>query len=116
MADDPWNDPGMKAWLARASEELVPKLDASRMSVVLVKGKTASEGDLQLAIELGLSVLMDKPILVIVVDGKPSPPKLVGVADAVVHLHEGELKRPSGRAKVMKALTDMKHEFGLEED
>ena len=107
MADDPWNDPDLKAWLARASQELVPKLDASSVSVVLVKGKTASEGDLKLAIELGLSVLMDKPILVIVVDGKPIPAKLVGVADIVVNLHERELGTPAGQAKVMDAIRKM---------
>lgn len=116
MADDPWSDPDVKAWMARASEELVPKLEASHMTLSLVKGETASEGDLKLAIELGLSVLMDKPILVVVVDGEPIAAKLVGIADAVVNLHRGEMGTPAGMAKVTKAITKMRVRLGLEEE
>ena len=116
MADDVWSDPDTKAWMARASADLVPRLSASDLNVSLLKGGTASEASIQFAVELGLSIMMDKPILAVVLDGQPIPPKLLAVADGVVHLHDRELRTPAGQKKVAQAISKMMRKLGLDED
>lgn len=75
------NDPEFKAWAARVSEELVPALAGSDFMVSVVpKG----EPDVKFAVELGLSVMMDKPLILAVSPGTHVPAKLARVADEIV--------------------------------
>lgn len=74
------DDPRAREWLRQVRKGLVPKLQDSAMSMVLVTG----EVDVKFAVELGLSILMDKPIIVAVTPGTPVPDKLVRIADEIV--------------------------------
>lgn len=101
--DDYTDDPDWKAFEARAHEELVPMLRNSGSVVQLVpKG----DSDIKFAVELGLSIMMDKPILAIVDPDTEAPPKLLKIADKVI---EADLDTADGHAKVqdeIKAFLD----------
>lgn len=77
------NDPDFKAWAAEVHQGLVPKIASSGAVVSLVPD---GEADIKFALELGLSLMMDKPIILAVDRGRRVPDKLVKVADAIVEI------------------------------
>lgn len=95
--EDPWQDPGMLRWMKRAETDLVPKLRGSRISASLVpeEGKT----DFKFAVELGLSIMMDKPIIAMVQPGQVLPDHMIRVADAIVELDWDDQEGTSRRIK-----------------
>jgi hypothetical protein len=94
------NNPEWKAWEARCQAELVPMMRDSGSVVQLVpKGGS----DIKFAVELGLSIMMDKPILAIVQPGTETPPKLLKVADKII---EADLDTAAGHAKVQAEIRE----------
>ncbi len=92
--DDYTQTPEWKAWEARVHEELIPKMAGSAAALQLVPtGPT----DVKFAVELGFSIMMDKPILALVQPGMEVPAKLLKVADRVI---EADLDTVDGHAKV----------------
>lgn len=75
------SDPEWRAYVSHVQGELIPKVESSDMSMLLVpKGET----DVKFAIELGLSIMLNKPILAMVPKGAELPPRLAKVADCVI--------------------------------
>jgi hypothetical protein len=91
---DPWEHPETKAWAKRVLSDMLPKLTSSAISMTVYSGKT----DVKLAVEVGFSILLDKPIILMVLPGAKVPNKLAMVADEIV---EGNLK---GSADTQAAL------------
>lgn len=79
-------------WLERVERELLPMLRESSMVAVLAPGE---EPDLKVAIELGLTILLDKPLILVVPEGRWVPDTLRRAADAVVEWSDDdeEMKR-----------------------
>lgn len=84
MSDSPWEDPGAQVWIEHVRETLVPMLDASAVTVSLAP--PVDSPDIKFAVELGLSIMMDKPLLLVVTEGRPVPTKLRMVADGLVYV------------------------------
>lgn len=101
MSDDLWNDPDVQAWVSDARENLIPKIDGSAATISLVPD---GEGDIKFAVELGLSIMLNKPIIAVVIDNRKLPDKLVQVADTIVHMHSRELGTASGQKKIHAAI------------
>lgn len=81
-----WNDdPRFKAWTERMRDDLLPKIEASAMTVSICPS-SGDRVDIRFAIELGLSIMLDKPIVVAVPPGVKVPERLVRVADEIVEL------------------------------
>jgi hypothetical protein len=97
--NDPWKDPDMKAWVAHAQETLVPMLGDSSMTVSLCPD--AGNGDIKYAVELGLSIMMNKPIVLLARVEDDIPPKLRAVADEIV---VGEIDDPYVRSRLHAAI------------
>jgi|SRR5262245_3957209 len=76
---DPWDDPEVQAYLARANRKLKPMISGSRFSVMV-----ATEPDAKVAIELGFMILFDKPIIVVATREDDVNEHLRRVADEVV--------------------------------
>ena len=87
-------DPEWKRWEAHVRDELVPMIRGSALSVSLVP-----EGppDIKWAVELGLSIMLEKPIVLIVRPGTKVPRKLRQLADGVI---EADLNDPRASAQV----------------
>ena len=91
-------DPDTRRWIRDTKRDLIPKLEASGAVVSLVP---EGEADIKFAVELGLSIMLDKPIIAVVTPGRKVPNKLVLVAD---HIVEGDPTTEAGRAKLLAAL------------
>lgn len=79
---DPFDSPEWKAYSQRALEELVPMMRGSAVTISLAPKGDAT--DIKFALELGLSIMMDKPIIVVVFPDTTAPAKLLQFADRVV--------------------------------
>src|SRR6201991_3459756 len=93
MADD-WH-PG-EAFVDAVLAELVPKVEASTHYVAL-SPKEGSDGDVKFWVELGLAVMLDKPIIVVVWVSEDEkyrlPRKLRIVANEIVFAPDGMNKQ-----------------------
>lgn len=78
------DDPEFKAWAKRVRTELVPMIEDTQMTVSICP--TSDKVDVKFAVELGLSIMLDKPIVVAVPPGVAVPERLVRVADEIVEL------------------------------
>jgi hypothetical protein len=87
---DAWADPSAVAWVEHVLVDMVPKMEQSAMVINLVppEGKH-SAGDVKFWVELGASIMMEKPILAVAFDGRQVPEKLRAIADKVVILPGG---------------------------
>lgn len=85
MSEDPWEDPSAVAWAKHVLEDMAPKMQDSAVVVQLVNGV----GDVKFWVELGASIMMNKPILAVVLGDSEIPPKLRLIADEIVILPEG---------------------------
>lgn len=89
-----------REWERNVREDLIPKLRGSALSLVLAPG---DEPDVKAAVELGMSILMGKPIVVFVVPGRPVPDKLVKLADAVI---EADPETEHGKDEIQRVIRE----------
>jgi hypothetical protein len=90
-----------KAWddfVDRARRDALEKIDSSAFVMSLVPRGPA---DIKFAVELGLSIMLDKPIVAVVMPGAEVPDKLRAVADEIV---EADVDLEEGRRKVHEAI------------
>lgn len=81
MSTDWADDPESQAWIRHVLGELVPMIEDSSITVSLIPhGPT----DVKFAVELGLSIMLDKPIVLVVSPGGAVPDHLRRVADDIV--------------------------------
>ena len=89
MTDNVWQDPDARAWVKDVLENMVPKLEESAIVAQIIPGGEHLEGDVTFWVELGASIMLDKPIIAIAVDGRDVPEKLNLIADAIVYAPDG---------------------------
>lgn len=101
---DPFEHPDVKAFFQRAESELFPRMKESAASITIF-GKP----DPKLCMELGAALLFDKPIIVMVPDGRgPVPANLKRCASAIV---EGSMDDPTLQKRLQDALKGvLKHD------
>lgn len=68
--------------------------------------------DVKFAVELGLAIMLDKPIIAVVMAGGKIPARLRKVADIVVTLSE-DLDTEAGQRETQKKLTDAMRSLGV---
>lgn len=81
-------------------ENTVRQMEDSAFVTSLVP---SGETDVKFALELGLSIMLDKPILAICAPGQTVPPKLALVADEII---EADVDVDEDREKVALAIKD----------
>lgn len=94
-SEDPWQDPGLLRWMKRCETELVPMIRGSQMTASILPDEDGV--DLKFAIELGLMIMMDKPIVLMVSPGRKVPDHMVRVSDAIVDFDPNDLKGSEAR-------------------
>jgi hypothetical protein len=88
-----------KAFFRHVLHTVAPAI-ADSAYFVAITPPTGSEADVKMAVEVGLAVLMDKPIIVIRSEGRHSD-RLCRIAD---HVIEGDIDTEEGRAKIKDKL------------
>lgn len=95
-------------FVQRSRDELVDMVDSSAFMMSLVpKGDV----DIQFAVELGLGIMLDKPIVAVAVNGTPVPPGLRRVAHAVIEV--GDIDTAAGREDFVRKLEVAAQELGI---
>ena len=83
MTNDIRDDPEFMAWEEHVRTNVVPKMAGSALTVTLAPG---GEPDIKFAVELGLSIMLNKPIIIVKEPGQVLPDKLLKVADDVIEV------------------------------
>lgn len=104
MPDDPFESAEWRDYADRVRRELVPMIGDSAYVMSLVPD---GETDVKFALELGLSIMMDKRIIAVVRAGVHVPNKLAGVADAIIE-DTGDPKLLSRR--LLEAMQEIDHD------
>lgn len=100
MAEDWTRDPGWREWADQVRTDLLPKLEDTAAVLSLVPD---GDGDVKFAVELGFSIMMDKPLILVVMPGRKVPERLARIAEAIV---EADLDTELGQATVAEFVRD----------
>lgn len=79
------DDPEFKAWTDRVRAELIPMIEESEMTVSICP-VSGDDVDIKFAVELGVSIMLDKPIIVAVPPGRSVPDGLARVAHEIIEM------------------------------
>lgn len=93
---------------AEVREQVVDKMVDSALVTTL--NPAEQEPDVKLAVEVGMTILLDKPMLLIAREGDYIPPMLERVAHAVIR-HSGDLASAEGKEELWTALKPFLEEF-----
>ena len=99
-----------ESWVEHVRKDTVQKMDESAFVMQLVPEH--NKVDVKFAVEIGLSILMDKPILAIATPGTEIPRKLRKIADVIVY---ADIDTKEGRDLVGQAVQDFKEKVREEE-
>lgn len=92
-------------------EQVVDKMAHSALVTTLNPGDRGP--DVKLAVEVGMTILLDKPMLVIARDGDDVPEMLARVAHAVIR-HSGDLDTEEGKQELFDQLKPYLDEFEVD--
>ena len=96
--DELWEDPGYQAWEQHVRDVIVPVVEETAVTITLIpRGRI----DIKFAVELGLSIMLDKPIIALVQPGMSIPN---GVAAGAAEIVEVDIAHDPEGAK--KSITD----------
>jgi len=107
FSDEDEFGPGWAEYKKRVREELIPKIEGSSLFVSLVP--SADKVDIKFAVELGLAIMYDKPLIACVAPGVKISEKLSRVVDRFVEL---DLNDPTGRERLTEVIKDMAADLG----
>ena len=96
-------DRDREAWenfVQHVREDAVRKIDASAAVLSLVP----DEVDIKFAVELGLAIMLDKPVIAIATPGQRIPERLRRVADKIV---EADIDLEEGQQRLRAALLEL---------
>lgn len=83
VVEEVWDDPDYQSWEKHVRDFVVPVLEETAVTITLIpRGQT----DIKFAVELGLSIMMDKPIIALVQPGMSIPSGLAAVAAEIVEV------------------------------
>ena len=110
---DPWTTPSGVAWVKHVLTDMAPKMRGSALTISIAPTQDGKyqQGDVKYWVELGASIMMDKPIIVVVMADTELPERLVRVADEIVRLPDGV--NPEGSQQLMEAIKRVQERLGL---
>lgn len=100
MPGDPWDDPLAQRWARDVLDNMAPKLRESAVAISLVPEDRT--GDVKFWVELGATIMMDKPVIAVMLGDAPLPPRLAKIADEIVRCPHGI--DPSASVEVAEAI------------
>jgi len=95
--------PEFDRFVDRCRKELVPKIEGSDI-FISVTPMNKEKVDIKFAVELGLAIMYNKPIVAVITPGTEIPEKLTKVVDRFVEL---DLKDPKGAERLQETIEEM---------
>lgn len=100
---DIWDEPETRAWVKHCLDTLAPMIEESSVTISLVPRHGT---DVKFAVELGFSIMYDKPIILVIQPGAQIPDHLVRVADEIVEMDLDHPERiPEAIDRVVRRLS-----------
>ena len=99
--------PEFDTFVENGRETLVPKIEGTSLFVSITPA-SPEKVDIKFAVELGLAIMYDKPILSVIQPGTKIPEKLARVVDRFVELDINQLATNSER--LHEAINEMLQE------
>ena len=96
-------NPDVQSWARRVREKLVPMLEDSSSTIAIVP----HEPDVKMAVELGMSILMGKPLIIVAPTERHCPQALAAWADEVVIVEPSEWADGVAAARMAAAVQRM---------
>jgi hypothetical protein len=100
---NPFESSEWKRFEEHVRTETIPKMRDSA-TVLLIAPSMDSKFDVQFAVQIGAAVLLEKPLLVIAMIGRPVPPKLERIADRIIYT--SGVDDPSTKDEIAKFMND----------
>lgn len=86
-------------------EEVLEAMESSAFVASIV---TPAKTDIKFAVELGIAIMLEKPLVILVTPGAHCPPKLRLIADAVVDV---DFETEEGREEFLRVMTEVKKKY-----
>lgn len=103
---DWWSTPDGHRWTSHVRHQVLPKLSASTFVMTI---DPSGEVDIKIAVELGLAILLGKPIIAVTTPGRVPNRGLTRVADVMI---EADYSHPE---RVAEQLRDAMRRLGLDD-
>jgi hypothetical protein len=100
--------PEFDKWVEHCRKELIPMIKGSNIFVSITPS-SPEKVDIKFAVELGLAIMLDKPIVAAIRPGTPIPEKLARVVDKFV---EVDFDDPTQRERLMQACEELLEKEG----
>jgi hypothetical protein len=110
MSDDWTTNPEWQRWVKDVRKNLVPAMRGSAYVMSLVPHD--NEPDVKFAVELGMAIMMDKPIITVVEPGSKPSRHLVRVSDAILEVNPDA---PDAAAELAGRVKEAMRQMGLEQ-
>lgn len=107
MPDKQWDD-----FVAAARKNAVAKIAESAITICLSPPGPVDDFDVKQALELGASILLDKPIIIVRPAGRPIRPGLHRVASHVVEM-EHDIDLEAGQDELQRKLLPILEQLGV---
>ena len=81
--ENPYDSAEFRSWADDMRERLIPKMRGSA-HVMMIAPSMDTKFDIEFAVQIGAAILMEKPLILLVQEGRTVPPKLLKVADRII--------------------------------
>ena len=107
--DNPYKSDDFLFWADTMRARLIPKMKNSA-NVLMIAPDMNTSFDIEFALQIGASILLEKPLILLVHRGRKIPPKLLAIADRVIETNLDDLTMDS--ADIQKQLQQAFTDFG----
>lgn len=109
MKKNPYDDAGFRRWADEMRRRLIPKMKDSA-SVLMIAPNMSEKFDIEFALQIGASILLEKPLILLVDRTRTIPPKLRAIADRIIETDLDNVTMDS--EAIQKQLAQAMKDFG----
>jgi hypothetical protein len=104
---NPYDDDGFRAWADDMRKRLIPNMKDSA-NVLMIAPNLDSGFDIEFALQIGATILLEKPLILLVDRKRTIPPKLRAIADRVIEtdLENLNVNGSDIQKQIAQAMTD----------
>lgn len=104
---NPFDSDGFRRWADDMRNRLIPNMRDSA-SVLMIAPRMEGRFDIEFALQIGASILLEKPLILLVHHGRTIPPKLRAIADRIIEtdLNNMTMDAPAIQEQIKQAITD----------
>lgn len=106
-SQNPYDGDEFRRWSDDMRKRLIPKM-AESASVLMIAPNMTEKFDIEFALQIGASILLEKPLILLVHDGRTIPPKLRAIADRIIEtdLDKFTMDAPDIQRQLTQAIKD----------